>query len=74
MPSLLSFDADCGLPDPGLEACVASYISFISIVPSPQPVTFIILQTKTVGDSVFSFTTDVYTGCGVISFLMTMIR
>lgn len=53
---------------------MASCISFISIVPSLQPVTFIILQTKTVPDIVFSFTTDVYTGCGVISFLMTAIR
>lgn len=74
MPSLLSFDVDCGLPDPDLEACVASCIIFINIVPSLQPLTFIILQTKTVGDIVFSFTSDVYTGCGVIPFLMTAIR
>lgn len=74
MVGLLSFDVDCGLPDPDLEACVTSCISFINIVPSLQPVTFIILQTKTVGDIVFLFTTYVYTGCGVIPFLMTAVR
>lgn len=71
MPGPLRVDVDCGHPDPGLDACVASSRSS---VPSPQPLTSTVLWTKTVHDIVFSFTTDVYTVCGVIPFLITDIK